>query len=127
MHPLMNARQQGVRVPEAQMTGQGPAMTVAQVARVEMIISHWHDERGMSHHSLGVLVGGKVYVNEQLTAAFRPMVEAMAKQVFDMLAAQDAQKSPVVPHEDSVDVVGAGESLNSGSGVDVFDAPKKGK
>lgn len=124
MHPLMSARQQGVRVPEAQMTGEAPAMTVTRVVRLELAMIEWSDERGMLHQSAGILAGDKVFVNEQWTAAFRSMVEAMSKQVFDKLASQDAQQSPSVPREDSVDVVGPGEALNSGSGVDVFGSKK---
>ena len=129
MHPLMTARQQGVRVPEAQMTGQAPAMTITRAVRLELAMVEWSDERGMLHQSAAILAGDKVFVNEQWTAAFRSMVEAMSKQVFDRLESQDASKSPAVPKEDTVDIAGqSSEVISSSVGIDVFDTPKiKGK
>jgi len=129
-HPLMAARQAGVRLPENQRTSQAEPMTVTKAVRLELALVEWADERGNLHNSAAVLAGDKVFVNEQWTSAFRSMVEAMAKQVFDKLSDQDAAKTAAVPQNDTVDVVDEKSKVVGGeTGIDVFDAPapKKGK
>lgn len=134
-HPLMNARHAGVRIPEAQQTGQAPALVVTKAVRLELALVEWSDERGMLHNSAAVIAGDKVFVNEQWTAAFRSMVEAMSKQVLDKLEAQDATKAAVVPSKDTVDILdeplGKSDGLTEGNtGIDVFEpepAPVKPK
>ncbi len=129
-HPLMAARQSGVRVPEAQSTGQATPMTVTKAVRLDLALVEWADERGMLHNSAAVIAGDKVFVNEAWTAAFRSMVEAMAKQVFEKLEAQDAAKNATVPADDTVDIVDQAKTVAiSDGGIDVFgdSSKKKGK
>jgi len=129
MYPVSNMRSQGVRIPENQSTEAAPTMKVTNVAVMKPLLIEWGNERGQKETSIAFVIGGKVYVPPQYkiwTEGFRPLIEEIGKQVIAALETQDASKSPVVPSEDTVDVVsvtGAPQTAN-GALVDVFEKPK---
>jgi len=113
MHPLSNVRHQGVRIPENQSTERAPSMTITNVSRGEWILVEWGNERGQKETSLALVIGGKVYGPPQYalwSTGFRPLVDALSKQVIERLEVQAAavDKSSVVPVRDFVDVTGSG-------------------
>jgi hypothetical protein len=113
MHPLMNARSQGVRIPENQSTEQAPAMKVTNVAPMQPVLVEWGNERGQKETSVAFVVGNKVYVPPQYqvwTMGFRPLVESLSKQVVDLLETRESDSSAVVPASDTVDIAPFGVS-----------------
>lgn len=127
----MNARSQGVRIPENQSTESAPTMQVTNVARMQPVLVEWGNERGQKETSIAFVIGNKVYVPPQYklwTEGFRPLVEEISKQVISALEVQTASAAPAVPSEDTVDVVTLPVKdlqVASGGMVDVFGA--KGK
>jgi hypothetical protein len=112
-NPLLNARAQGVLIPESQSTEAAPTMKVTKIARMEPVLLEWGNERGQKETSVAFVVGDKVYVPPQYamwTSGFRPLVEALNRQAIDMLDLADAQSRPAaaMPSKDVVDVTGKG-------------------
>lgn len=126
MHPLSNARTQGVRFPENQSTESAPTMKVTKVALGQVVLIEYGNERGIKETTLGLKFGNRIFVPPQhliYTAGHRPLVEELTKQVLSYLEAKEAVNTPTVPAEDTVDIVSITGPAKEGL-VDVFEKPK---
>lgn len=108
MHPLMQTRQNGVRIAESQATGSAPAMKLTNFALGQWALISYGNERGQEELTLVFICGDKVYVPnfpnyQQWTSSFRPLAEELSKQVRAKIEA--AEVKDAAPVKDAVDIV----------------------
>lgn len=116
MHPMQQARQAGVRIPDNQSTASAPTMKLTNFTTGEWALVEYGNERGIQETTMVFICGGKVYVPgypnyQQWTASFRPLAAELSAQVISQLdqANVQAAAAPTVPSQDAVDVFsGAG-------------------
>jgi hypothetical protein len=97
----------GVSIPNNTPSNQVPALTVTQVAAVEMFIVEYGDEYGRKHTTLAAKVGDKVYdlpSGETTTAQMIGFNASINKQLLEKIALMD-NPSGNLPKNDKVKVL----------------------